>query len=216
MARKNVLLDPNIAYHISSRCINREWFEEPIDHVWSCFEDYLYFVKHAFDLRIHAFVLMQNHYHLIVQAPQGNLSEAMAYFLRETSRELTKASHRVNGTWGNRFFRSALTEYRHYLCAYKYVYRNPVTANACTFAEEYPYSTLHGLLGFKKLVVPLEYDRVLFDHNVENSLLWLNMKPEQSDWESVRKALRRKTFTFPREKGRTHPLQKPDHSFYKI
>jgi len=216
MARKNVVIDPNTPYHLSSRCINRDWFQQPISEVWSCFSDQLYFAKHAFDLRIHSVTLMQNHFHMIVRAPQGNLSEAMAYFLRETSRELTKSSHRINGTWGNRFFRSALTEYHHYMCAYKYVYRNPVEANTCTFVEEYPYSTLHGLLGFSKLMIPVEHDTVLFDHEIEKSLLWLNSKSEKTDWESIRKALRRKSFKLPKANGELNPLQRADHSFYRI
>jgi REP element-mobilizing transposase RayT len=216
MARRHSNINPNLPYSIGSRCINRDWFHQPLNEVWQCFEDHLYFAKHAFDLRIHSFVLMQNHFHMIARAPQGNLSEAMGYFLRQVSRDLTKSSDRINGTWGNRFFRTALTEYHHYMCAYKYIYRNPVEANACTFVEEYPYSTLNGLLGFSKLIIPVENDTVLFDHKIEQSLLWLNSKSQKSDWESIRKALRRQEFKLPKENGEINPLQRPDHTFYKI
>lgn len=178
--------------------------------------DRLFFTKHAFDLRIHSFVLMQNHFHMIVRAPNGNLSAAMAHFLKETSLELTKSADRINGTWKNRFTRTALSEYHHYMCAYKYVYRNPVEVGASTFTEEYPFSTLNGLLGFSKLIVPVEHDTLLFEHNLEKSLIWLNSKTEKEQWEGIRKALRKKEFKLPKENGYLSPLERPDHSFYKI
>lgn len=33
-----------------------------------------------FSLRLHAYVLMSNHYHLLLETPEGNLSRAMQWF----------------------------------------------------------------------------------------------------------------------------------------
>ena len=43
---------------------------------------------------------MGNHFHLLVTAPDGNLSAAMLYFMRETSREVSRRSGKINQTWG--------------------------------------------------------------------------------------------------------------------
>ncbi len=53
-------------YHITARCINKEWFRLSIPTVWSVMEDYLYLVATAFEIKVRAFVLMSNHFHLIV------------------------------------------------------------------------------------------------------------------------------------------------------
>ncbi len=75
-----------------------------MSEVWRIFESQLYFCKHAFNLKIYSFVLMSNHYHLILSAPDCNLSEAMQYFIREVSRELNRCGNRINRTFSSRFF----------------------------------------------------------------------------------------------------------------
>lgn len=167
--------------------------------------DQLFFCKHAFDLKIHSFVLMSNHYHLIVSAPQANLSQAMAFFQRETSRELTRSSHRENQTWAGRFFRSRLGSYHYFLQAYKYVYQNPLKVGLSKFAEEYPFSTLSGLLGNTRLIIPVEHDTLLFDGDFSQNINWVNRLADPKDWETVRRALRRKEFKLPLERSSRKP-----------
>lgn len=198
MARRISKFDPTTPYHISSRCINREWFGLSMELVWKIMSDHLYFAKHSYQIKIFSFVLMNNHFHLLAQAPENNFSEAMAYFLRESSKDLTKCSGRLNQTWGGRFFRSRLGSYHYFMQAYKYVYQNPLRAKICQNVEEYPFGTLAGLLGFQKLILPLEYDSVLFDNDLIETLSWLNRSPEKDDCEAIRKALQKRDFTLSR------------------
>lgn len=79
-------------------------------------------------------------------------------FMRETSRELTRLGNRVNQTYGGRFHRSLLESPIRYLHAYKYVYRNPVRAGKCKSVQEYPFSSIQGLLGETWLDVPVSED----------------------------------------------------------
>lgn len=137
-------------YHITARCINRDWFSIDMPAVWEIMTRQLYFTNFAFNLRIHSFVLMSNHFHMIVRSPEANLSVAMSYFMRETSREITRRSHRINQTYGSRFHRS--------LIAYKYVFRNPVEAGLCNRVEDYEFSSLKGVLGERWLDVPISED----------------------------------------------------------
>lgn len=174
--------------------------------VWSIFENQLYLTQKMFDLKIHSFVLMSNHFHLLVTAPELNLSLAMNYFLKESSRQLLKSNDRINRTFSARFFRSRIIGYHHFTTVYKYIHRNPVEANLCTYVENYPWSTLNGLLGFSKLVIPLEDDTLLFDSGVEETLKWLNTAPLSENREAVRKALRKQAFGFGRVNREEHSL----------
>ncbi|MFS4458759.1 transposase [Bdellovibrio sp. HCB2-146] len=195
MPRKNFVQDPNLPYHIISRCINRDWFAQEMPLVWKIVTRHLFFVNHAFNLRIHGFVLMNNHFHMIIRAPDGNLSEAMAYFLRETSRDLTRLSNRINQTFGGRFRRSLISSPHYYSHAYKYLYRNPVEAGLCERVEDYEYSSLQGLLGKRWLDVPISEDENWANFaSREETLEWLNASPKKEHWEEVRKALRRSEF----------------------
>ena len=80
MPRKNLIRCNNLPYHVTSRANNKEWFALPMDQVWKICQDCL---KAAFDLHkveIIAFVLMNNHYHLILRTPDANLDQFMYEF----------------------------------------------------------------------------------------------------------------------------------------
>jgi len=164
-----------------------------MEEVWEIMSQQLYFIKIAYGVEIISFVLMGNHFHLLIRTPHANLSEAMGWFMREVSRALTKAAHRINQTWGNRHFRCIISSQHYFLHAYKYAYRNPVEAGLCMRVEEYPFSTLSGLLGQNQLLIPLVEDLTLFS-DVEGTLNWLNSKPNHEDWESIRCALKKTNF----------------------
>lgn len=204
MARRKIIHPHEYPFHIGNRCINRDWFSLPMPEVWDTMKDQLHFLASAFDFKIYAFVLMTNHFHLIASAPKGNLSEGMAFFLRETSRALVKSSHRINQTWGGRFFRCALTTNHYYYNCYKYVYRNPVASGLADKVEEYPYSTLHGLLGGEQMIVPMAEDLTLFS-DLLGTLDWLNREPDLDHWKAFETALTRPTLRFPN--ARKHFLE---------
>ena len=207
MPRKIVPTTHLFPYHVSARCLNREWFEIPLSDVWCIFEDYLCFIHHNFGIEILSFVLMANHFHLILKAPNSNLSAAMNYFMRETSRQILQASGRINHIYGGRFSRSLITSNHYFMCAYKYVYRNPVEAKFCGRVEDYRFSTLAGLLGARKLSIPLSEDLTLFS-DVEGTLSWLNTAREKPIYEAVRKAIKKSAFEFGKNKktGKPHEL----------
>lgn len=192
-------------YHITARCINRDWFQIPIHIVWSIMEDYLWFIEYSYNVRIHAFVLMQNHFHLLLSTPEANVSEAMNYFMRETSRAITRSSNRINQTYGSRFFRCLLTSHNYYLNVYKYVYRNPVKAGIVAKVEDYKYSTLRGLLGWEHLYIPVYFDSTLLN-SVEDTLRWLNQPPLDEDDLAIKYALSRNIFALAKD-----PLNKRPH-----
>jgi len=208
MPRKIFEKSSEFPYHVTARCINREWFCIPLNEVWGIMEDYLHFIVHSYGVKIHGFVLMNNHFHLLISAPQNNLSEAMNYFMRETSRALSREVGRINQTYGNRYYRSLIKSHHYYLHAYKYLYRNPVEAGLIQKPELYPYSTLPGLLGLQPLRIPLTEDPTLFD-SIESTLEWLNLQPDEKDRESIRQALKRGVFEIPRERGtsKAHRLE---------
>ena len=208
MPRKKFECDPTRPYHLAARSNNKDWFALPIENVWEIVTNYLHFVHHAFDVQTHAFVLMHNHFHLIASFPNANLSAAMEYFMRQTSRSIASEGNRINHVFGTRIFRSRLTSQHYYLNAYKYLLQNPVRAELCKTVESYQFSSLHGSLGQSKTIIPTVSDALLFD-DVERSLRWLNELPDPEDVEAVRLALRRADFKLPRcsKTKRAHALE---------
>ena len=147
MGRAKTILQSDYPYNISSRCINKEWFTLPMDQVWDIFCEELFLTNLYYGLNIHSFVLMSNHFHLIASTPNANIDKCMWYFISHVSRRLTLAGNRINGTFAGRYYKTILNSYSYYLNAYKYNYRNPLTIEGQDLVEDYPYSTLAGLLG---------------------------------------------------------------------
>jgi putative transposase len=204
MPRKPTILQSEFPYHVGARCINRDWFGMPIQEVWDIMSEQLFFCSHAFSADIKAFVLMSNHFHLILQTPKCNVSEFMAYFMRETSRSITKSTERINQTYGLRHFKCVLRGEFSYQNAIKYLYNNPVKAGICERPEQYPFSTLSGLMGFHRMIIPVKDDLLLLE-NLEETLEWLNTPIDENDWKAVRAALRKREFKLGKDRFYNKP-----------
>lgn len=206
MARSLHVAQSEFPYHVVAKTINGDWFSVPIERVWEIMSEQLYFIHRAYDLNIISFVLMSNHFHLLIRTPRANLSEAMGWFMRETSRSLTEEANRENQTWAGRYYRSVIRPYHHFLHAYKYVYANPLKAGIVARAEMYPYSTLNGLLGFRRLIIPVEEDTTLFS-DLAGTIEWLNTAPSEQNWQTIRAALRKSVFQLRKNGQVVHPLE---------
>ena len=156
---------------------------------------YLSIINVGFQVQIHSFVLMSNHFHFIASFPEANLSQAMQYFMQQTSRHISASAGHINQIYGNRVFRSELSSHRHFENVYKYVYRNPVEAGLSLNVEDYEYSTLHGLIGSSHLRVPVIEDTILFEEkfSLEN-LKWLNTPTSEKHRIDMKNALRKPQF----------------------
>jgi putative transposase len=66
-----------------------------------------------------------------------NMAESMNCLMRETSRELTKLSGRINQTYGGPYAPTEIKTYGHLMNAYKYIYRNPQEARLSKIAESH-------------------------------------------------------------------------------
>ncbi|MES2638967.1 MAG: transposase [Myxococcota bacterium] len=82
-----------------------------------------------FDVRVHAYALMPNHFHLLLETPRGNLSRAMQYLTGEHVR-LLNAREQWDGPLFKGRFRNRLVEtdgyWNHLLL---YLHLNPVRAH---------------------------------------------------------------------------------------
>lgn len=103
------------------------------------------------DVKVSAYCLMDNHYHLLLQTPNGNLSR----FMRHLNGVYTQRYNRLHGYDGSVFrgrFKSILVEEDSYLLELvRYIHRNPLRAGIVQVLEEYPWSSHPGYLtGAKK------------------------------------------------------------------
>jgi REP element-mobilizing transposase RayT len=114
-----------------------------------------------FRWRLHAFVLMRNHYHLLVETPEPTLSRGMrqlnGLFTQAFNRRHRRAGHVFQGR-----FRSILVERdAHLLELCRYLALNPVRAKAAKSARDFPWSSFGATAGLAPTPPWLETDWTL-------------------------------------------------------
>jgi len=99
---------------------------------------------------IHAYCLMSNHYHLIVETPEGNLSQIMQHINLGYAAYFNAVHNQVGPLMQGRY-KSVLAEKDAYaLELSRYVYLNPVRAGAARDIEDYKWSSCRAYLGMEE------------------------------------------------------------------
>jgi REP element-mobilizing transposase RayT len=191
-------------YHVTARSHNKQQFSIPLDDLWQLMCSELFTLYHLYDFRIHNFVLMPNHFHMIVTTPNANLPDGMCYFMTQVSKSINNLSGNINQNFGARHYKCLMPSYHYYLNAYKYVYRNPVKAKLCQKVEDYKYSSIQMYLGQQTIKFPLTEDSLLMN-NIDFTLSWLNSKHDEEDWASLRGALRKGKLILPKNRLTREP-----------
>ncbi len=133
-------------YHITSRGDRREAiFEDDEDR--EAFLDVLAEVVERYNWICHAFCLMTNHYHLVIETVEGNLSQGM----RQLNGVYTQASNRRHNRAGHLFqgrFKGILVDKDAYLLELsRYVVLNPVRAGMVDTPAQWRWSSYRAMMG---------------------------------------------------------------------
>jgi len=133
-------------YHVTSRGDRREpIYDDDKDRL--TFLSVLEEVVNRFNWLCHAYCLMTNHYHLVVETPEGNLSKGM----RHLNGQYTQASNRRHGRTGHLFqgrFKGILVDKDSYLLELtRYVVLNPVRAGMVKHPGMYLWSSYRAMMG---------------------------------------------------------------------
>jgi REP element-mobilizing transposase RayT len=207
MPRKNLIRSEFFPYHVVNQVNNREWFRLPPSEMWEILSDNCFEISLICGARIHGFVMMSNHFHMIVSSPVCDLGVIMKQFSSFVTRTYNLKSGRIGHLFKGRYRWSLIDSPLYYAHALKYVYRNPVKAGLCNQVEEYPFSTLHGILGRNRLPFPVntiaseQFPLNLVPEQTDELLRWLNTPFRNEESEIIRKAFRRKIFQIPRRRN---------------
>ncbi len=111
---------------------------------------FLEFLRSAvgrFDWICHAYCLMDNHYHLLVETPEPNLSRGMQYlngvYTQWFNRRHARYGHLVQG----RFKSIVVEKESHLLELARYIVLNPVRAKVARSARDWPWSSYRATAG---------------------------------------------------------------------
>ena len=140
MARPVRIECEGAVYHVTARGNERsKIFFSRKDY--ARFKEYLGEAKEKYGFLLNAYVLMTNHYHLVVETPQKNLSRIMHY-LNGSYTTYTNIKRKRSGHLFQGRYKAIVVDKENYLLELsRYLHLNPVRAKMVEKPEEYPYSS---------------------------------------------------------------------------
>ncbi|WP_027308634.1 transposase [Caloramator sp. ALD01] len=173
---------------------NRErgYFEGAIHHVWQkgnnneyIFKDpkvKQFFIKQLkeykkkFDYNLFAYVIMDNHYHLLIQTFNNNIGEVMFHINNVTSKFIRDYLGYTGHIFKGRYNSKLVETDEYFLWLIRYIHRNPIRAGICSNVSSYKWSShffyVKGYSNFVNVTFPLS----LLNSNKSKSIeLYLNL-----------------------------------------
>ena len=131
---------PGGLFHVTARGDRREPIvEDDVDR--RAWVELLGDTCQRLNWRVHAWCLMSNHYHLLLEVPEGNLSHGMRHLNGVWSQQFNRRHRRVGHVFQGRFKAIVVERETYLLELARYVVLNPVRAGMVADAAGYPWSS---------------------------------------------------------------------------
>ena len=119
-----------LLFHLTSKTPDQTWFKKPISTMWHELCSRLEVIQNTYDADIISFLLMNNHFHLLIKTSVNDLHCSIKHLKPQTFQN-QKIQHLSSRTY--------------LYHAYRYIYQNPIRANLVKRVEDYPYSSLYDI-----------------------------------------------------------------------
>ena len=140
MGRKPRLELPNAIYHVIQRGNNREFiFNGSSDKskLLSILEE----TRQEIPFQLLGYVIMDNHYHLMIKRGKSELYKVMQKVNNKFSKTYNKQYHRTGHVFEGRYKSIFVKDDKYLLSLLRYIHQNPVEAHICKFIKDYPWSS---------------------------------------------------------------------------
>ena len=182
---------PGALYHVMSHGTGLLWIYKDLKN-FKNFIELLERVKLKYGFVFHTFILMRNHYHILLETPQGNLSRGMLYFNRELACAYNRHHNRSGAVLKSRYKAILIEKESYYKNVFRYINQNATRTNIADKVQNYkggPWYYLNseadrGLSERINNVISWDsLDEFLGYADIEKVLNWLNGDEESfSTW----------------------------------
>lgn len=127
MGRQLRIEFPHALYHVDARGNNKQNIYRT-DEDKELFLEVLSETIERYHWICHAYCLMDNHYHLLIETPNANLSLGMRQLNGVYSKRVNRRYSRCGHIFQGRYFSRLIEKDEHFLIVLRYIARNPVDA----------------------------------------------------------------------------------------
>jgi len=151
---------PGAVYHITSRGnAKKPVLKDDQDRI--NFLNTLNHVNKRYNWICHAYCLMDNHYHLLIETPDGNLALGMRQLNGVYTQLFNKRRNRTGHLFQGRYKSILIQKDSHLLEVCRYVVLNPVRARMVPRPEDWKWSSYRATAGLESPAACLTIDWVL-------------------------------------------------------
>lgn len=139
-------------YFFTVNCLQRKNNSLLVDHIQTL-RDAIKHVQKLYPFHIHAWVVLLDHLHCILELPQNEADYATRWRLIKTrfSKSIDKTEYinetrlkrNERGIWQRRYWAHLITDEKDYNAHMDYVHINPLKHGLVKQVSDWPYSTLH-------------------------------------------------------------------------
>ena len=164
MARKPRIWYPGAIYHVMSRGNRRSViFQDKGDYIR--FLLHLQKVQQEMPFTLHSICLMSNHFHMLIETDQDDVSSIMQKLLSLYAEDYNRIHSLTGHVFEGRFTSCLIEDNYYFLEVSRYIHLNPVKANIVYKPMQYTYSSYRFFVTDKKKhgVKPLDLIGKLID-----------------------------------------------------
>ena len=176
-------------YHIINRGVEqRVVFLEAEDYAY--FEELMCFYAKSYGIALHNYCLMSNHYHLLIEIQQENLSKFMRQLNMNYAIYFNKKYKRSGHLWQGRFKSWYVTDEAYLYTLMLYIEQNPLKAGIVKEVEAYPYSSSRYFLNGDEVPECLENSWIAqhYQNDTEAIRAFLHSSIDTSQLQEMKKA----------------------------
>jgi putative transposase len=149
MARPLRIAFPGAFYHVTARGNERKAvFKSKRDR--EKFLEYLESATESYQAVIHAYCLMDNHYHLLLETPAGNLSRIMHHVNGAYTTYFNVKQARIGHLFQGRYKAIVVEKEEYAKELSRYIHLNPVRAKMVQTPEQYAWTSYRFYIGKEK------------------------------------------------------------------
>lgn len=192
MARPLRIEFPGAIYHVTSRGNAKQTiFIDDEDR--GRFFDALSIVLDRFQWLCHAYCLMKNHYHLLIETPNSNLSRGMRELNGVYTQGFNQRHRRAGHLFQGRYKAIIVEKDNHLLSLCRYVVLNPVRIGLIKRPEQWKWSSYGATIGLVKKPSFLTDDWILSQFDARKGIAVEKYRrfvmegiDKESPWEALR------------------------------
>jgi putative transposase len=98
--------------------------------------------------KVHAYCLMSNHYHLLIETPEPNIAIGMQWLNSTYAHRFNVKYERIGHLFQRRYADGIILTDEHLHEVIRYIPLNPVRAGLCKRPEDWPWSSCRATLGY--------------------------------------------------------------------